>query len=246
MATSAYFSDLPGRLIVVEGIDGSGKSTQLDLLHKWLRSEGFVTVFTEWNSSPIVRNTTKRGKRRQLLTPMSFSLIHAADFASRTHEQILPALQAGVIVLADRYVYTAFARDAARGVNRHWVRNLYSFAPPPNLALYFDVSLDESIRRIAAARAEIKFYEAGMDLGLSDDVHESFRLFQGRILDEYEDLCDEFDITPIDASQSLVNQQVLVRELVEPLLEGMPRREISDVPTHIQTGFAAIAAGGGL
>ena len=85
-----------------------------------------------------------------------------------------------------------------------------------------------------------------MDLGLSDDVHESFRLFQGRILDEYEDLCDEFDITPIDASQSLVNQQVLVRELVEPLLEGMPRREISDVPTHIQTGFAAIAAGGGL
>ncbi len=246
VATSANFSELPGRLIVVEGIDGSGKSTQLDLLHKWLRSEGYVTVFTEWNSSPIVRDTTKRGKRKQLLTPMSFSLVHAADFASRTHEQILPALQAGVIVLADRYVYTAFARDAARGVNRNWVRDLYSFAPPPNLALYFHVSLDESIRRIAAARAEIKFYEAGMDLGLSEDVHESFRLFQGRILEEYDALCEEYDITRVDASQSLVSQQILVRELVEPLLEGMPRREISNVPSHIQTGFASLAAGGGL
>ncbi|MCY3557769.1 MAG: dTMP kinase [Chloroflexi bacterium] len=245
MSTTTDFSHLPGRLIVVEGIDGSGKSTQLDLLHKWLRSEGYVTVFTEWNSSPIVRDTTKRGKRKQLLTPMSFSLVHAADFASRTHEQILPALQAGVIVLADRYVYTAFARDAARGVNRNWVRDLYSFAPPPNLALYFHVSLDESIRRIAAARAEIKFYEAGMDLSLSDDLQESFRLFQGRILEEYDTLCEEYDITRIDASQPLVSQQVRVRELVEPLLEGMPRREISNVPAHIQTGFASLAAGGG-
>ncbi|MCY3568795.1 MAG: dTMP kinase [Chloroflexi bacterium] len=245
MSTTTDFSHLPGRLIVVEGIDGSGKSTQLDLLHKWLRSEGYVTVFTEWNSSPIVRDTTKRGKRKQLLTPMSFSLVHAADFASRTHEQILPALQAGVIVLADRYVYTAFARDAARGVNRNWVRDLYSFAPPPNLALYFHVSLDESIRRIAAARAEIKFYEAGMDLGLSDDLQESFRLFQGRILEEYDKLCEEYDITRIDASQPLVTQQVQVRKLVEPLLEGMPRREISRVPVHIQTGFASLAAGGG-
>ena len=245
MATPPDFSDLPGRLIVVEGIDGSGKSTQLDLLHKWLRSEGYVTVFTEWNSSPIVRDTTRRGKRRQLLTPMSFSLIHAADFASRTHEQILPALQAGVIVLADRYVYTAFARDAARGVNRDWVRDLYSFAPPPSLALYFHVSLDESIRRIAASRAEIKFYEAGMDLGLSDDLTESFRLFQGRILDEYDALCEEYDITRVDASASLVSQQVLVRELVKPLIEDLPRREISALPMHLQTGFATLAAGGG-
>ncbi len=242
MVTSADFTDLPGRLIVVEGIDGSGKSTQLDLLHKWLKSEGYVTVFTEWNSSPIVRDTTKRGKRKQLLTPMSFSLIHAADFASRTHEQILPALQAGVIVLADRYVYTAFARDAARGVNRRWVRDLYSFAPPPNLALYFHVPLDESIRRIAAARAEIKYYEAGMDMGLSEDLQESFRLFQGRILEEYDALCDEYDITRIDAAQSLVNQQLLVRELVEPLLEDMPKQELSRVPTHLQTGLASLAA----
>src|ERR671925_331489 len=102
-------SGLPGRLIIVEGIDGSGKSTQLDLVRKWLISQGYVVVFSEWNSSPIVKATTRRAKNRRLFSPMSFSLIHAADFASRTYAQILPALQAGAIVLADRYVYTAYA-----------------------------------------------------------------------------------------------------------------------------------------
>src|SRR5215813_9591012 len=106
---------VPGRLIIVEGIDGSGKSTQLDLLRKWLVNLGYLVVFSEWNSSPIVRATTRRGKREHLLSPMSFSLIHAADFASRTSATILPALRAGAIVLADRYVYTAYARDAVRG-----------------------------------------------------------------------------------------------------------------------------------
>ena len=98
--------EFPGTLIIVEGIDGSGKSTQIDLLQKWLRSRNLVTVYTEWNSSPIVKRTTKQAKNKELLTPMSFSLIHAADFASRVHAQILPALRAGAIVLADRYVRT--------------------------------------------------------------------------------------------------------------------------------------------
>ena len=159
--------DLPGRLFIVEGIDGSGKSTQLDLLHKWLVSQGYLVVFTEWNSSRIVRRTTSRGKRRRILTPLTFSLIHAADFSSRVYEQIIPALQAGAIVLADRYVYTAFARDAARGVSSAWLRRLYSFAPQPTLAFYFDVPLNEAIRRIELGREELKYYEAGLDLGLS-------------------------------------------------------------------------------
>ena len=124
--------DLPGKLFIVEGIDGSGKSTQLDLLHKWLVSQGYLVVATEWNSASIVKQTTRRGKKRRLLTPMSFSLIHSADFASRTYQQILPALRGGAVVLADRYVYTAFARDAVRGVNRDWLRELYSFAVQPS------------------------------------------------------------------------------------------------------------------
>ncbi len=112
MATLPDGTALPGKLFIVEGIDGSGKSTQLDLLHKWLVSEGHLVVFTEWNSSPLVRRTTQRGKKEQLLTPLTFSLLHAADLADRMERQVIPALKAGAIVLADRYIYTAFARTA--------------------------------------------------------------------------------------------------------------------------------------
>ncbi len=213
----------PGRLIIVEGIDGSGKSTQLDLLRKWLVNLGYLVVFSEWNSSPIVKGTTRRGKRDGLLTPMSFSLIHAADFASRTFAQILPALRAGAIVLADRYVYTAFARDAVRGVDRGWLRRVYSFAPPPTLAFYFDVPLDEAMRRILAGRPRIKHYEAGMDLGLSTDPYDSFRRFQGMIRSEYDSLVDEFGLIRIDATQSLVAQQDRMREIVRVHVDGAMR-----------------------
>ena len=228
-------ASLPGRLIVVEGIDGSGKSTQIDLLHKWLVGQGYLTIYTEWNSAPIVRATTRRGKRRQLLTPMSFSLIHAADFANRVYSAILPAMRAGAVVLADRYSYTAFARDAARGVPRQWLRRLYSFAVTPTLAFYFDVPLEEAMRRIASARAGIKYYEAGMDLGLSDDIVESFRLFQGRIIDEYGRLAEEFRLTRIDATGTLVRQQQQIRALVAPHLEGVRRVKGGDVQEALRT-----------
>jgi dTMP kinase len=217
-------AELPGRLIIVEGIDGSGKSTQLDLLRKWLINQGYLVIFSEWNSSPIVKATTRRGKRLQLLSPMSFSLIHSADFASRTYSQIMPALQAGAIVLADRYVYTAYVRDAVRGVNRSWLRRLYAFAVPPTLAFYFDVPLQEAMKRISVGRRELKFYEAGLDLGLSGDPYESFRLFQGLIRGEYERVVSEFGLTRMDATESLVQQQQRMRELVRPHLEGAMRQ----------------------
>jgi dTMP kinase len=162
----------PGKLVIVEGIDGSGKSTQLSLLTQWLRSEGHLVTFSEWNSSPIVKATTSRGKKNQLLTPLTFSLIHATDFSDRVERDIVPALKAGAIVLADRYVYTAFARDVARGVDRRWVRELYSFAVKPDLAVYFRVPIDVALYRILSARPKLKWYEAGMDLGLSADPSE--------------------------------------------------------------------------
>jgi dTMP kinase len=230
--------DLPGKLFIVEGIDGSGKSTQLDLLHKWLVGRGYLVVFSEWNSSPIVKRTTKRGKDRRLLSPMSFSLIHAADFASRIHAQILPALQAGAVVLADRYIYTAFARDAARGVDRDWLRRVYAFAPPPSAAFYFDVPLDEAVRRIMEGRPALKYYEAGLDLGLADDPEESFRLYQGLIRVEYARLVDEFGLVRMDATENLIRQQQRMRQLVEPLLERVPRIEGGGVPDALaRTGL---------
>ncbi len=210
----------PGKLIIVEGIDGSGKSTQLDLLHKWLLSENYLVAFSEWNSSPIVKRITKRGKKDKMLTPLSFSLIHAADFMDRLERQIVPALEAGAIVLADRYVYTAFARDYARGVSREWVREVYANAVQPTLPIYFRVPLDESLKRILVGRPELKYYEAGLDLHLASDPYESFRQFQARILDEYERIVEEYGLSVIDATQPLVKQQDQMRAIVKPYLEG--------------------------
>jgi dTMP kinase len=207
-----------GKLIIVEGIDGSGKSTQISLLSHWLRSQGYAVAFSEWNSSPLVRQTTRRGKKKEMFTPTTFSLIHATDFADRTESYILPLVKAGAIVCADRYAFTAFARDVARGVNRRWVRNLYRFAIAPDLAFYFRVSLDEAVQRILGGRNAIKYYEAGMDLGLSRDVVESFRLFQGRILEEYEAMIEEMGFHVIDAALSIEDQQRQMRAIVEQVL----------------------------
>src|SRR5271156_4127344 len=143
----------PGALVVVEGIDGSGKSTQLYLLKRWLEIGGDRLHFTEWNSSELVKSATKRGKQRRLLTPVTFSLLHAADFADRCERQILPLLHGGYLVLADRYIYTAFARDVARGCSPHWLRNLYRFATAPEITFFFRAPLEVCVRRILSGRA---------------------------------------------------------------------------------------------
>src|SRR6188474_2024044 len=165
---------LKGKLIVVEGIDGSGKSTQLRLLEKWLISRNIPVFFTEWNSSETVKQITKKGKKSGRLTPITFSLLHATDFADRYERNILPLLHAGYIVLADRYVYTAFARDVVRGCDRDWIRQLYSYARTPDITFYFNVSLDVALKRITDGRPQLKFHEAGMDMGYSSDPQESF------------------------------------------------------------------------
>jgi dTMP kinase len=214
-----------GKLIVVEGIDGSGKSTQIKLLHKWLEARGHQVVFTEWNSSDLVRQATKRGKKKNLLTPTTFSLLHATDFADRLTYRIIPYLKSGMTVLADRYVYTAFARDIARGVDARWVRDLYSFAVKPDAAFYFRVPIDVAVGRIVGARSKIKFYEAGMDLGLSPDPVECFRLFQGRVLKEYDRIAPEYGFRVIDGTRSIDSQQQQVRSMVARLYRGQEAGE---------------------
>lgn len=212
--------DYPGKLIVVEGVDGSGKSTQINLLHKWLVAEEYCVHFSEWNSAPIVKSTTQAGKKRKILTPTTFSLIHATDFANRLENQIIPRLKAGVIVLADRYTYTALARDVARGVSPRWVRDLYAFAPRPDIAFYFRVPTEVSADRILSGRKEIKWYEAGMDVGLSPDVEQSFRLFQQRIADEYDAMAKEFGLRVVDGTLPIEVQQEEVRCVVSGALLG--------------------------
>lgn len=207
-------TELPGKLIAVEGLDGSGKSTQLYLLKRWLELRGLKVYFTEWNSSVIVKKATSKGKKRQLLTPTTFSLIHSADLADRYERQILPLLKAGYLVLCDRYVYTAFARDAVRGCSRTWLRNLYGFARHPDLTLFFDTPLSVALSRILSGRPQLKYHEAGMDLGLASDPYQSFRLFQERIYNEYLGMRDEFSFVTIDGSVSIEEQQIKVREIV--------------------------------
>ncbi len=225
----------PGKLFVVEGIDGSGKSTQIELLHKWLLSIGYSTFFSEWNSSALVKRTTRRGKNKRLLTPLTFSLIHATDFADRTERNIVPPLKAGAAVLADRYAYTAFGRDVARGVDPEWVRDVYSFAYEPTVAFYFRVPLEVALDRILTGRPELKWYEAGMDLGLSEDPYESFKLFQGRILEQYDRMVDEFDLQVIDGTLPISEQQQQVRRIVKPHLEDLLQRP-DDVFTYRKKG----------
>jgi dTMP kinase len=209
----------PGQLFIVEGTDGSGKSTQLALLHQWLKAEGYPVFFSEWNSSTLVKDTTRRAKKRRLFTPATFSLLHATDFADRTERDIIPPLKAGAIVLADRYIYTAFARDVARGCDREWVREIYRFAVRPTVAFFFRAPLDVAIDRIVSGRPELKYYEAGMDMFWDDDPEESFKIFQGKILEEYDRMVAEFNLTVIDATRSIERQQREMRSIVSRQLK---------------------------
>ncbi len=224
-----------GVLIVVEGIDGSGKSTQLHLLDKWLRSKGLLVFTTEWNSSEVVKEITSKGKKKALLTPTTFSLLHATDFADRYERNIAPLLRAGYVVLADRYVYTAFARDVVRGCSPHWVRKVYGFATKPNITFYFHVPIDIAINRILVGRPKLKYYEAGMDLNLSNDPFESYRVFQAKIIDQYESMAEHEDFTVIDATQDIEQQQMIVRQKVLKVLPKSLASRITAPPSVAPT-----------
>ncbi|HYA57138.1 MAG TPA: dTMP kinase [Thermoplasmata archaeon] len=215
----------PGRLLVFEGLDGSGKSTQAALLGKWLQSQGYRVFFTEWNSSELVSGVIRRGKKKNLLTPTTFSLLHATDFADRFERKMLPPLRAGYLVVCDRYAYTAFVRDAARGCDPAWVRTIYSFAPRPDRVFYFRVPVSVTLRRKLASRLKINYYEAGMDLGLSDDVEESYLKFQNRLKREYEKLAQSDRFTVVDSTRRVEQIQADLRAAVRPLLDGFPTVE---------------------
>ena len=204
-----------GKLIAVEGLDGSGKSTQIYLVKRWLQSKKVKVFFTEWNSSSLVKDATKRGKQSHSLKPTTFSLIHATDFADRYERQILPLLRAGYIVLCDRYIFTAFARDRARGVEQEWVSKVYDYAIEPDLTFYFRVPLEVSLNRILTGRPELGYFEAGLDMGWTFDPYESFRIFQGKVFDVYEELTKTYGLTVIDAERKIPDQQKEVRRIIK-------------------------------
>jgi dTMP kinase len=216
-----------GKLVVVEGIDGSGKSTQIRLLEKWMRFKGIQVFLTEWNSSEMVKQITSKGKKRGTLTPTTFCLLHATDFADRYERNIFPLVHAGYVVLADRYVYTAYARDVVRGCDPRWIREVYDFAIKPDLVFYFRVPIDVASERILAGRPKLKYYEAGMDLNLSNDPYESYRIFQSRIIEQYESMIKPERFVVINGTSGIEEQQQLIRkEIVEIIPRNYPSAQM--------------------
>jgi dTMP kinase len=227
LTASRKQTSIKGKLIIVEGVDGSGKSTQVRLLEKWLRYRGIPVFFTEWNSSEQVKDIISKGKKKNLLTPTTFSLLHATDFAARYERNIYPLLRSGYVVLADRYIYTAFARDVVRGCDPLWVRHIYGLAVKPDIGFYFRVPVDVSFDRIVKNRPRLKYYEAGMDLNLSNDPYESYRIFQGRIIDEYESMVEKEGLTVIDGTKDIEEQQELMRQKVLEVLPQLMNKSAS-------------------
>ncbi len=215
---------MPGRLIVVEGLDGSGKSTQMERLKAELEAQGLKVVTTSWNSSDTVSDAVKKAKKSQTLTPKTFALMNASDLADRLDKLILPALREGSVVLADRWFFTALARDRVRGMDAKWLRGLYAFAPKPDLVLYFRLPVATAIVRVlsrsegklglsedfdendpaskhAKERRGLKYYEAGLDVGLSKDPVKNFELFQTRVTAEYDKQAKEFGFKIVDSAR---------------------------------------------
>jgi len=202
-----------GLLIAFEGPDGSGKTTQRKLLKTWLESRGDQVVSTRWASSPLVKPLLKVRKRIRTLSTEEYSLLHAVDVRHRIETSILPALWAGKTVLADRYLFTALARDAARGLDLDWLLHAYSPLLWPDLVLYFSMSPEDSSRRIASTRSP-RFYEAGQDVTGIDDPLASYGRFIDRVVTEYENLSLIFKFVTVDAGEAVYRQHTQVRELV--------------------------------
>lgn len=208
-----------GILIAVEGIDGCGKSTQIQLIQRWLELSGIKVFSTAWDSSNIIGNAIRKGKRENLLTPTTFSLIHATDFTDRYERQIWPLLQAGYIVLCDRYIYTAFARDAVRGCDPGWVRKLYSFAASPDITFFLQISLQTAVQRAPEVMPRLDFLEAGGDLHLDEDPQRGFMIYQQKLQAEYGRMVDEYDFAKIGGDRSIEEVQEEMREVIASRVE---------------------------
>jgi dTMP kinase len=210
--------DYPGKLIAIEGTDGVGRSTQIQLLREWLEVKGYGVVETGWVRSPLMQPTIELAKSSNTLNKLTFVLLYATDFADRLEKEIIPALKAGFVVLSDRYIFTALARAGVRGVDRQWLRNLYGFAIAPHMVFYLNIDVKTLIGRILAARG-MDYWESGMDLKHGDDIYDSFRAYQNKLLREYASMADEFHFRVVDARRTVDRIQDELRKQVSTFLE---------------------------
>ena len=204
-------SGLKGSLIVIEGTDSVGRSTQIEELCTWLEVQGHAVAQTGWTRSSLLAETINEAKAGHELTVTTFSLLYAADFADRLENEIIPALRAGFVVVADRYMYTAFARNAAMGANRRWTRQLFGGALVPDLVLYLKLGLDDLIPRVLEGKG-MDYWESGMHLALGTDIFDSFRRYQTLLIREYDRLATEFDFIAVDAKRNVEQIQAELRK----------------------------------
>lgn len=207
-----------GLLIVVEGTDGSGKSTQIEKLKRWIEDKSYGCMVSEWKTSRLIANVIDDAKDRNLLNATTFSLLYAADFADRLENTIIPALESGFVVLLDRYTYTAFARDVVRGLDMDWVKKLYDYAPKPDLVFYLDMPIDTLLKRVIGTTG-LDYWESGRDIGLSTDFYESFKIYQTKCLEEYNKMKDEYNFVSIDGTLQREDIHNIMIGHVEKLLQ---------------------------
>lgn len=207
-----------GLLIVIEGTDGSGKSTQLNLLKKSIQDKSYGVMVSEWKTSRLIADVIDDAKERNLLNATTYSLLYAADFADRLENQIIPALKSGFIVLLDRYFYTALARDVVRGQNIEWVKNLYEYAPEPDLVFYLDMPVDVLLKRIIGTTG-LNYYESGRDVGFSTDFYKSFEIYQNKCLEQYNEMKSEYNFISIDGTKPVGEIHKIMNDEVQKLLD---------------------------
>ena len=210
---------LEGALITIEGTDGVGRSTQVESLKHWLEVQGYGVIETGWTRSELMSETILAAKAGHSLNRLTFSLMYATDFADRLEKIVIPALKSGFVVLADRYVFTAFARSVVRGADPQWIRNVFGFALQPDMTLYLKIDADALLPRILATR-KIDFWEAGMDMHLGTDLYESAHKYQWRLIREYNRLARQYGFISIDATLTPDEIQARIRRKVQAFLEG--------------------------
>src|SRR5579872_2347450 len=208
---------LPGRLIVIEGTDGVGRSTQLQLLRPWLESSGYAVVDTEMTRSVLAGSGLKQAKEGHTLGPITLNLFYATDFVDRFESQIVPALRAGFIVLTDRYIYSLMARAIVRGADPQWIRSIYGLALKPDAVFYLKIGLDDLIPRVLQ-RGGFDYWESAMDMRLGGDLFESFVNYQALLLEQYEAMTSEFGFQVLDASLPVEQLSEQLKYRILPLL----------------------------
>ena len=218
---------LEGALITIEGTDGVGRSTQVASLKQWLEVQGYGVIETGWTRSELMSETILAAKAGHSLNRLTFSLMYATDFADRLEKIVIPALRSGFVVLADRYVFTAFARSVVRGADPQWIRNVFGFALVPDMTLYLQIDADALLPRILQSR-KIDFWEAGMDMHLGTDLYESARKYQWRLIREYNRLARQYGFVSIDATLSPDEIQARIRRKVQALLEERRLQTLTD------------------